>query len=207
MKAEMYIYRKIIESITRLQRYLIDKIGGIDPQRGITLVNDKKLFKGNKCNINTWQNSKYDKGITWNNIIYNNYIQQMYSILADKTYMVTYINVNRAKWVRQKLDLIDFMIDNNKSNCESLTGSMVIFGDVKLKVTFNTYQWTEFELRSEVDGLKFINNWSQIELIRKYKTATKDIYKRFKDTSPEIIASYCKIEDNQIVMDLNKLIK
>ena len=207
MKAEMYIYRKIIESITRLQRYLIDKIGGIDPQRGITLVNDKKLFKGNKCNINTWQNSKYDKGITWNNIIYNNYIQQMYSILADKTYMVTYINVNRAKWVRQKLDLIDFMIDNNKSNCESLTGSMVIFGDVKLKVSFSKYQWTEFELRSEVDGLKFINNWSQIELIRKYKTATKDIYKRFKDTSPEIIASYCKIEDNQIVMDLNKLIK
>ena len=201
------LYKKIIDSITRLQRYLVDKIGGIDPQRGIILVNDKKLFKGNKCHINTWQNSKYDKGITWNNIIYNNYIQQMYSILADKTYMVTYINVNRAKWVRQKLDLIDFMIDNNKSNCESLTGSMVIFGDVKLKVTFSKYQWTEFELRSEVDGLKFINNWSQIELIRKYKTATKDIYKKFKDASPEIIASYCKIKDNQIVMDLNKLIK
>ena len=201
------LYKKIIDSITRLQRYLVDKIGGIDPQRGIILVNDKKLFKGNKCHINTWQNSKYDKCITWNNIIYNNYIQQMYSILADKTYMVTYINVNRAKWVRQKLDLIDFMIDNNKSNCESLTGSMVIFGDVKLKVTFSKYQWTEFELRSEVDGLKFINNWSQIELIRKYKTATKDIYKKFKDASPEIIASYCKIKDNQIVMDLNKLIK
>ena len=201
------LYKKIIESITRLQRYLINRIDGIDPQKGITLVKDKRLFKGNKCHIGTWQNNKYDKGITWNNIIYNNYIQQMYSILADKTYMIMFININRAKWVHQKLDLIDLMVNGTNSDCESLTGSMVIFGDVKLKVTFSIYQWTEFELRSEVDGLKFINNWDQIELIRKYKTATKDIYKKFKDASPKTIASICKVQNKSIIMDLNKLIK
>lgn len=196
-KISVYIAKKIsyLERFERSYDY-----------KHIAIIKDKSLFKGNKCNIRTYQHDHFNKGFVISNAYYNNFYSQEYNMLTDTTQHQITICVNRAKWVADKIDIID-LISNSGGYIEYIDARINIHPDIQIVVRWSTYAFTEFVISFDTKGLSFLNHWDQINKIKEVKRHTKHIYKVFKDADASELALFAnRKNDTTLEINLEKLL-
>ena len=194
-KISVYIAKKI----SYLQRFETN-------YKHTAIIKDKSLFKGNKCNIRTFQHDDFNKGFVISNVYYNNFYTQEYNILTDTTEHQITICTNRAKWIADKIDIIDLIIDGGSST-EYISARININPDIQIVARWCVYAFTEFVIVFDTKGLSFLNHWDQINKIKEIKRHTKHIYKVFKNADASELAMFAsKKNDTELEINLEKLL-
>ena len=67
--------------------------------------------------------------------------------------------------------------------------------------------FTDFTINSKHKGMDMINNWDQLEEIKRNKAIVKNIYNIFKGHLAEYLVLFCKRRNGEIELNLNKLLK
>ena len=204
------IYKKIIRIMYLCIQFMKNKLSkDIDYNafaKRINIVKDKGLFKGNRCNIYTFERDEYDKGFEVWNSFYMNSVNQRYCMLQDVTYRKFNIPIKAAKWMEERIDSIDLLLPGNDQTFV-IRGRMDLDKNTSLELHARIAGFTDFTISSEHKGMSMINNWDQLEEIKRNKAIAKNIYNIFKGHLAEYLVLFCKRKDGEIKLNLNKLLK
>ena len=194
--------RKLIESIKNilkgnLKKSTIDtKIEEelmMDMERPTSLVAKKSLFKGNITNIQHDKNNFW-----WYNQMYSTYVGQIYDIKKGITrYEFNLNNYFNRKWIR------DLFKDNHATaDTLEIEGIYSNFG----KLTMRVFSWGAIEYFIQCpnkEGMSFIDNYDQINMIRDMKTEQKEIINKVRDNFVVLLHMAEKDRlDNHLIVNL-----
>ena len=205
------IYKRIIRIMYLCIRFMKKRIDLNTNCKGFTgkrtnIVKDKGLFKGNRCNIHTFQWDEHDKGFEIWNSFFMNAVNQRYCMLGDVTYRRFTIPIKAAKWMEERIDSIDLLLPGNDQSYV-MKSRIDLDKNTSLELHARAGGFTEFIISSKHEGMDMINNWDQLEEIKRNKAIAKNIYNIFKGHLAEYLVLFCKRKNGEIELNLNKLLK
>ena len=140
-------------------------------ERPTSLVAKKSLFRGNITNI------QHDKNkFWWYNQMYSTYVGQIYDINKGITSLEFNLNnyFNR-KWIRD-------LFKNNHANADSLEIEGIYSSFGKLTMRLMSWGTIDYYIKCpDHQGMKFIDNYDQINMIRDMKVEQKEIINKVRD--------------------------
>ena len=205
------IYEKIIKIMYSCIRFMKNRsipnpnCQGFAGKR-TNIVKDKGLFKGNRCNIHTFEWDNYDKGFEIWNSFYMNCVTQRYCMLTDITYRQFVIPIKAAKWMEERIDCIDLLLPGNDESYV-IRGKIDLDKNTSLELHARAGGFTDFTINSKHEGMDILNNWNQLDEIKRNKGIAKNIYNIFKGHLPEYLVLFCKRKDGEISINLKNLLK
>ncbi len=173
------------------------------------VINNKQLFKGNKCNINTSR-----IGVHVFNSYYLDKVSQYYTIKEDITSLKFTLNVNRGKWVEGLIKSI-----TGRTISIDVHSSMVKLDmpDVKThwdgNIIINEWGRSVFIFNLDKEGLSFINTWDSIcylKHLRKFHSHVLNTLKKQME-EPNFLSSLttendrCDIEGYITKININQI--
>mgnify|MGYP003108819575 FL=1 len=199
--------RKLIESIKNILKVKskrntidirIEEEMMMDMERPTSLVAKKSLFKGNVTNI------QHDKNkFWWYNQMYSTYVGQIYDINKG----ITSLEFNLNNYFSRKW--ISDLFKHNHTNADTLEikGIYSSFGELKMRLL--SWGAIDYYIKCpDHKGMKFIDNYDQINMIRDMKVEQKEIVNKVRDNFIVLLHMAEKDRlDNHLIVNLkNKTI-